>query len=153
MINNLTYLGRCGADPEIRYAPNGNQITTVRLANSRVYYNSNKDKVEDTTWLKCTAFGKNAETLGKYVKKGDLLGICGYLKQNEWTDKEGNKRSEIVCIIEQIHLMPKGMNQSQGASQPQQQPPKTSTQTRNNFEADPFAESEGFNESNDTIPF
>lgn len=104
-MNSVNIIGRVGRDPELRYTPSNMAVLDLGLAlTDRV---KRGEKWEDeTSWIEVTFFGKTAETVSKYVAKGDNLGVSGRLKQDEWTDKEsGAKRSKVKVICERVKLL------------------------------------------------
>ncbi|MBS2008234.1 MAG: single-stranded DNA-binding protein [Cyanobacteria bacterium SZAS TMP-1] len=100
MINNLTLVGRIGADPETRYFENGTMKASLRMAVTR------PDKNKTTDWFDLEAWGKHVEIIEQYVKKGHLLGVTGSIQQSTWTDKDsGEKRSKVIVHVNNIRLM------------------------------------------------
>lgn len=111
--NNLTLLGNTTRDPEIRYSSKGTAITQLSLAINRKWKDESGAEKEEVTFVECTAFGRTAETLGQYVKKGHLILIHGRLRTESWTDKEsGKNRSKLSVFIEGFQFLP---NKSDGA--------------------------------------
>ncbi len=71
MLNKVMLIGRLGADPEVRYMPSGDAITTIRLATSRRWKDRNtNERKEETEWHRVTFFGQVAKVCGEYLKKG-----------------------------------------------------------------------------------
>src|SRR5690606_6162625 len=100
-VNKVILIGNVGGDPEVRYMPNGNAVANVTLATS----DSWKDKQtgqqqERTEWHRVVFFGRLAEIVGEYVRKGSKLYVEGRLQTREW-EKDGIKRytTEIVVDI------------------------------------------------------
>ena len=98
-VNKVVLLGRLGADPEVRYMPSGNAVANLRLATNESY----KDKqtgqaVDNTEWHRVVMFGKPAEVIAEYCKKGSQLYIEGRIRTNKWQDNQGQDRytTEIV---------------------------------------------------------
>jgi|TARA_R110001592_G_scaffold299059_2_gene569953 single-strand DNA-binding protein len=127
-VNKVILIGNVGGDPEVRYLPNGNAVANVTLATS----DSWKDKQtgqqqERTEWHRIVFFGRIAEVVGEYVRKGSKMYIEGRLQTREW-EKDGVKRytTEIVVDIGgQMQLLdgkPQGGEQGM-APRPQQQRP------------------------------
>lgn len=111
-MNNLNLIGNLGGDPEIRYMESGLCIAKFSLAFNRL------EKGEKTTdWFDVTAFGKTAETIANYVKKGSQIGITGSLRQEKWVDREsGGNRSKVVVICERLTLLG-GKQQSESSEE------------------------------------
>lgn len=89
-MNNFNGIGHLIKKPELRYTKNNKAVCKINIA-----INNNK---EDTTFLQITYFNKIAETISKYCKKGDLIGVEAIIKNNNYIDKEGNKRYEYIFI-------------------------------------------------------
>jgi len=99
-LNKVTLIGNIGKDPEVRYAPSGLAIATFSMATAESWKDKETDeKKEKTEWHKIVAFGKTAEVIGEYNKKGDFIYVEGKLQTRDWEDKEGVKRytTEIVA--------------------------------------------------------
>ena len=96
-MNNVNLLGRVTTDIQLREFSNNNKI-----ANFSVAINDIKDK---PAFIPVSAFGAVAENVAKYVKKGNQIGVSGYLLNNTYTDKEGNKRSSINVIASRVDFI------------------------------------------------
>ena len=82
-IQLVMYEGYLGADPDMRFTPKGQAVCDFRLGSSSGYKNANGDKVEETTWLKVTAWGNLAEVINNYCGKGSHVIVTGTLKAGE----------------------------------------------------------------------
>lgn len=91
MLNLVVIQGRLGKDIELRYLPgeNSTAIANFSLAVTRNYKTPDGDY--ETDWIDCSAFGRTAENMEKFFKKGDLVLVNGWLKTGFYTDKNGNK--------------------------------------------------------------
>jgi single-strand DNA-binding protein len=116
MVNRVLLIGRLGADPEVRYTPDGTMIVNFRIATDETYKNKQGEKVSKTEWHRIVVFGRLAEICGNYLGKGRLVFIEGKLQTRTWDDKEGNKRSltEILATNMQM-LESKGQGRGQDA--------------------------------------
>ncbi len=92
MINKVIFIGRLGADPEIRYTPSGAEVATFRIATSETWTNKEGTKEERTEWHRIVAWRGLAKICGEYLSKGKLVYIEGKLRTRSFDDKEGNKR-------------------------------------------------------------
>jgi single-strand DNA-binding protein len=121
MINKAILVGRLGADPEVRYTPDGAMVTNFRMATDEQWKDKNGEKVQKTEWHKIVTFGKLAEICGKYLVKGKLVFVEGRIQTRAWDDKEGVKRytTEIVASNMQM-LDSKGQRGAEGS---QESPP------------------------------
>lgn len=96
-MNNFIITARLTRDPETRYTKDNKAVTTINVA-----INNSKD---DTTFLPITLFGKTAETVGKYCKKGDLIATSGMIRNNNWEDKDGNKHYDYQFIGNRVQFL------------------------------------------------
>ena len=97
-VNKVILVGRLGADPEIRYTPNGQAVATLRLATNE-WSGSGESREERTEWHRVVVWGKLAERCSEYLKKGRQVYAEGRLRTRSWEDRDGNKRytTEIVA--------------------------------------------------------
>lgn len=79
MYDSTTIVGNVGRDPEMRYAPSGDAVTSFSLATNKSYTNKAGDKVKTTKWFRVTVWGKRAETVAQWVHKGDTVLVEGEL--------------------------------------------------------------------------
>jgi single-strand DNA-binding protein len=114
MVNKVFLIGRLGADPEVRYTPEGTMVTSFRLATDEQWKDKSGQKVQRTEWHRIVTFGKLAEICGNYLSKGKLIFVDGRIRTQSWEDKEGNKRytTEIVAANMQM-LDSKGQGKGQ----------------------------------------
>ena len=134
-VNKVILLGRLGADPEIRFMPSGAAVANLRLATNDGY----KDKqtgqfVENTEWHRVVVFGKQAEVIGEYCKKGSNIYIEGRIRTNKWKDQQGQDRYTTEIVANEFQLIggrneqatgnaaPFGASNSPTASQPKSAP-------------------------------
>lgn len=102
MLNRITMTGRLTADPELRNTPNGISVTSFSIANQRNYKNSNGDR--DTDFYDVTAWRAAAETVTKYFTKGSMITIDGRLESRKYTDKNGNNRTAICIVADNVYF-------------------------------------------------
>ncbi|MHC4956182.1 MAG: single-stranded DNA-binding protein [Planctomycetota bacterium] len=108
-FNKVILMGRLTRDPEMRYTPSGMALTKIGLAVGRRYFNKNSQQtVEETTFVDCESWGKQAETINQYMKKGRPIFIEGRLKFDSWETKEGQRRSKLGVVIENFQFMDSG---------------------------------------------
>ena len=105
-LNKVMLIGNLTRDPEIKYTPKGTAIAAFGLAVNRNYTTETGEKREEVTFIDIEAFGRIAEIIGEYCKKGRPLFIEGRLKLDSWDDKAtGQKRSRLKVIADQIQLL------------------------------------------------
>ena len=122
-MNHVSLMGNLGQDPEMKYFDSGSKVTKFSLA-LRGY--NKKEEKETTDWVSCEAWGKTAELIGEYCKKGHKLAIEGSLKTQKWEDDKGNKRSRTFVLVSRVEFLTskKQSEQSEGlpAETEQQEP-------------------------------
>lgn len=98
-FNKVIVMGNLTRDPELRSTPGGTQVTEISLAVNDNYTDSQGQRQERTTFVDITVWGKQAETLCRWKKKGDPLLVEGRLQMDEWTDKQsGEKRKKLKVV-------------------------------------------------------
>ena len=106
MLNKVTLIGRLGADPEVRYMPNGGAVANVRLATSRRWKDKQTgDKREETEWHRVIFFSRLAEISAEFLKKGSQVYIEGRIQTQKWQDKGGQDRYTTEIIAEQMQML------------------------------------------------
>lgn len=140
-FNRVVLMGNLTRDPEVRYTTGGTAVTDISLAINRYRTDKNTNqRIEETTFVDVTLWGRTAEIAGEYLGKGRPVLIEGRLQQDQWEDKEtGQKRSKLKVVGESMQLLGSrdggssgggGGGGSQGAPQrqtaPAQRPPEES---------------------------
>lgn len=94
MLNLITIIGRLGRDPELSYSKNGKEITKFSVATDDGFGEN-----RETTWHNVVCFGKTAEAVAKFTRKGSLVAVVGRQQHRQYDDKDGNRRyfSEIAA--------------------------------------------------------
>jgi len=116
MVNKVILIGRLGADPEVRYTPDGTMVVNFRIATDESYRNKQGEKVTKTEWHRIVVFGRLAEICGNYLGKGRLVFIEGKLQTRTWDDKDGNKRSLTEVLASNMQMLEsKGQGRGQDA--------------------------------------
>lgn len=95
MVNKVFLLGRLGKDPEVRYLENNRAVANFTLATNEVFIDKSGNKVEQTDWHNIEMWDALARNAEKVLRKGRTVFIEGKIKNETWTDKEGNKRSAV----------------------------------------------------------
>jgi single-strand DNA-binding protein len=125
-LNKVFLYGNLTRDPELKALPSGSQVVNFGLATNRVYKDKNGAKQEATEFHNIVAFGRTAEVIAQYVKKGRPIFVEGRLQTRAWDDKETGKknyRTEIIVDNFQFGADSKG-GSSAGASHEEQPAPK-----------------------------
>ena len=103
--NRVQLIGNLGADTELKTTSTGSAFAKASIATKDVYRNKAGEKVTDTQWHNLVAFGKNAETLAQYGKKGKELAINGKLTHRSYEDNGGTKRYYTEIVIQEFVLL------------------------------------------------
>ncbi|MDF7667601.1 single-stranded DNA-binding protein [Orbaceae bacterium ESL0727] len=102
-INKVILVGNLGQDPEIRYLPNGNAVANFSVATSESWKDKQTGETKDRTeWHRVVVFGKLAEVVGEYVKKGSQVYLEGQLQTRKWQDQSGTDRYTTEVVINPI---------------------------------------------------
>jgi single-strand DNA-binding protein len=113
-LNKVMLMGNITRDPELTYLPSQTPVCEFGLAVNRSWTGQDGVKKEETTFVDCTCFGKTAEVLSKYKKKGDPLFVEGRLKLDQWEAQDGSKRSKMRVVVENFQFLNRGSGQGAG---------------------------------------
>src|SRR6267378_2301249 len=115
-FNRVILMGNLTRDPELRYTPKGTAIAKLGLAVNRVWRTETGETKEEVTFVDIDSFGKQAETIAQYLKKGSPLLMEGRLRLDQWDDKQtGQKRSKLGVVLESFKFMDSGRNDEGGS--------------------------------------
>ena len=107
-INKVTLYGNLTRDPELKALPSGQNVTSFSVATNRTFKDKNGQKVEQVEFHNLTAWGKQADLIAQYMKKGSAMFIEGRLSTRSWDDKKtGEKKSRTEIIVENFQFGPK----------------------------------------------
>ncbi|MEM7697202.1 MAG: single-stranded DNA-binding protein [Verrucomicrobiota bacterium] len=116
-LNTVTIAGHLTRDPELRRTTNGTAVTEIGVATNRRYTDSSGQQHEDVYYATITFWGRAAETIEKHFHKGKPIYVEGYLKNEEWTDREsGAKRSATRIVAKTFQFLPDGKRPSEPAA-------------------------------------
>jgi single-strand DNA-binding protein len=105
-VNKVILIGNLGKDPETRYLPSGEAVTSFSIATSETWKDKTSgEKKEATEWHRISAFGKLAEICGEYLRKGSPVYIEGSLRTRKWQDKEGQDRYTTEIRADQMRML------------------------------------------------
>jgi single-strand DNA-binding protein len=123
MYQKLILVGNLGRDPEMRYAPNGDAVTSLNVATNRKYTDKAGQKIEETTWFRVSVWGKQAETCNQYLKKGSKVLIEGRLQADKttggpriWTKQDGTQGASFEVTAENVRFLSGGPGGGDGGS-------------------------------------
>lgn len=139
-INQFTFTGRLGADPESRSMASGESVCNFSVACGKQWKDkASGEKREMTEWVRCAAFGKLAEICQQYLRKGSQVAAVGQLRTRKWKDKDGADRYTTEIILDHMSLMG---SKPEGGTPPASKPAPAQQQkpAKEDFDDDiPFA--------------
>ena len=128
-LNKVMLIGNMTRDPQLSYLPSQTPVVEFGLAMTRKYKKQDGSQGEETCFVDCQMFGKRAEVVNQYFKKGNPIFVEGRLKFDSWQAQDGSKRSKLRVFVENFEFLGRGGqgggNQS-GGSQPAQMPAESS---------------------------
>lgn len=124
MYHTIIIVGNLGKDPEMRYTPSGQAVTSFSVASSREYTGSNGQKVKETIWFRVSAWGKLAETTNQFLRKGSKVLVEGRLVPDQatgsprvFTRQDGTSGSSYEISANTVRfLSPKGETEGEYGS-------------------------------------
>ena len=117
-MNKIELTGRITKEIELRYTQSNKAVGNFSLAVNRKFKNQNGEYEAD--FINCIVFDKLAETIKEYVKKGDLIGVCGRLQVRNYTDKDGNKKYITEVVVEEIDFLQSKPNVKENVEKPKE---------------------------------
>ena len=102
MLNRVLIMGRLARDPELRRTQSGISVTSFRIACDRDFKSQSGEKATD--WIDIVAWRQTAEFVSKYFAKGRMAIVEGRLQTRDWTDKDGNKRTAVEVVADNIYF-------------------------------------------------
>ena len=106
-LNKAFIIGNLTRDPELRTLPSGNSVASFGVATNRVWKNQQGEKQEDTQFHNIVVFGKQAETVSQYLKKGSSVLVEGRMQTRTWEAQDGSKRNRTEIVAERVQFGPK----------------------------------------------
>jgi single-strand DNA-binding protein len=150
-FNKVILVGNLTRDPELRYTPKGLAIAKIGLAVNRTWKSETGESKEEVTFVDIDAFGKQAETIAQYLKKGSPLLMEGRLRLDQWDDKQtGQKRSRLGVVLEAFQFLGGG-NRTEGGAEAPRRPAAATTAPASAPAA--AAEPEASEPEQDDVPF
>ncbi len=112
MFQTIILAGNLGRDPEMRYTPSGQAVTSFSVATNRQYTNNNGETVKETMWFRISVWGKMAETCNQYLKKGSKVLVEGRLTADAatggpriWTGQDGAPRASFEVNAQTVRFL------------------------------------------------
>ena len=146
-LNKAMVIGHLGRDPELHYLPDGTAVVNISVATTATYKDKEGKKQESTEWHRIAFFGKLAEVIGEYTKKGSQIYVEGSLQTRKWTDKDGVEKYTTEIRANEMKLLGgRGANSSGGDAPPAGDEPAASAPAAK-------AKAAAFDDDGDSIPF
>jgi single-strand DNA-binding protein len=150
-VNKVILIGNLGKDPELRYTPGGQPTASFSLATTERWNDKNGQKQERTEWHNIVAWGKLAELVNQYLKKGRSAYIEGRIATRSWDDRDGNKKYRTEIIANHIQFLSGGGAPSGSAGPEASDAPESVSKTGSEAEPSPASEQGTVVEEN--LPF
>lgn len=154
-VNKVILVGNVGVDPDVRYMPNGNAVTTLSLATSEIWKDKQTgEKQERTEWHRIVCYARLGEIAGEYIRKGSKIYVEGSLRTRKWQDQQGQDRYTTEIIASEMQMLDsKGGQSSSFNEAPQPQASYAQEAPVLNQPATESAAQVAFDDLNDDIPF
>ena len=151
-FNKVILVGNLTRDPELRYTQKGTAIAKIGLAVNRVWTNEAGEKKEEVTFVDVDVFGRTADNVGQYMRKGRPILIEGRLRLDQWDDKQtGQKKSKLGVVAETVQFLGSSAGGNEGGAPAAPRPPRPAAAAPSAPASEPV-EGDGPPESDD-VPF
>ena len=104
-MNKIIVIGNVGRDPEMRYTPSGQAVTSFSIASNRRYRTADGEQREETEWFNVSAFGRLSEICNQYVTRGQQVYIEGRLRGRSYTDRDGQPRYSLEVTATELQML------------------------------------------------
>lgn len=101
-LNKVMIIGNVGTDPEMRFTPNGNPVTTFRIATSRIFTSSEGERKQETEWFTVVTWNKLAESCNQFLTKGRRAYVEGKLRTRSWEGQDGQRRTRMEVVADRV---------------------------------------------------
>lgn len=116
-LNKVMLIGNLTRDPELRYIPSGQAVTTFTVAVNRTYASQTGEKKEEVSFIRVVTWARRAEVCNEYLKKGSPVFVEGRLQSRSWDAPDGTKRSTIEVVAQNVQFLSRApQGQGQGAA-------------------------------------
>jgi single-strand DNA-binding protein len=123
MFSTVIIVGNLGRDPEMRYTPSGQAVTSFSVATNRQYTNNNGESIKETTWFRVSAWGKQAETCNQFLRKGSKVLVEGRLTADPetggpriWKTQDGTPRASFEISAATVRFLSSRSDSDSGSS-------------------------------------
>lgn len=117
-FNKVMLIGNLTRDPELRYIPSGQPVTTFSVAVNRTYTSQAGEKKEEVSFIRIVVWGRRAEVCNEYLKKGSPVFIEGRLQSRSWDAPDGTKRSTVEVVAMNVQFLGRGGGKSEASPPP-----------------------------------
>jgi single-strand DNA-binding protein len=148
-VNKVIIVGNLGRDPEVRYLPEGGAVANISVATTDTWKDKSGEKQERTEWHRVAFFGKLAEIVGEYLKKGSQVYVEGALRTRKWQDKEGKDRYTTEIVADRMQML----GSRSGGSEPMAHEPAAAPTSSGGAKPQSKKGGGAFDEMDDDIPF
>ena len=104
-LNKVMIIGNIGNEPEMRFTPNGNPVTSFRVATNRIYTTPDGERRQETDWFTVVAWNKLAEQCNQFLGKGRLVYVEGRLHNRSWEGQDGQKRYRTEVVANRVTFL------------------------------------------------
>ena len=101
-LNKVMIIGNVGTEPEMRFTPNGNPVTSFRMATSRIFTTSEGERKQETEWFTVVTWNKLAESCNQFLTKGKRAYVEGRLRTRSWEGQDGQRRSRVEIVADRV---------------------------------------------------
>lgn len=122
-FNKALLMGNLTRDPELRYLPSGQAVTSFTLAMNRTYNSQGGEKKEETSFIRVVVWGRLGEVCNEYLKKGSPAFVEGRLQSRSWEAQDGTKRSTIEVVAQSVQFLSRAPRS--GGAEPTEIPQET----------------------------
>jgi len=105
MLNKVFLIGNLGQDPEVRHTNSGQPVANLRVATSRRFKDRDGNWGDQTEWHSVVCFGRTAENVGQYLRKGSKVFVEGRIQTRSWDDREGKKQYRTEVVAENLRFL------------------------------------------------
>ncbi len=113
-FNKVMLMGNLTRDPELRYIPSGQAVTTFTIAVNRTYNSQSGEKKEEVSFVRIVVWARRAEVCNEYLKKGSPVFVEGRLQSRSWEAQDGTKRSALEVIAQNVQFLSRGPRVNEG---------------------------------------
>jgi single-strand DNA-binding protein len=124
-LNKVMIIGNVGNDPEMRFTPNGNPVTSFRVATNRIYTTPEGERKQETDWFTVVAWNKLAEQCNQFLNKGRLVYVEGRMHNRSWEGQDGQKRFRTEVVANRVTFL----DRQASASLPEEKVEEAETET------------------------